>query len=97
MPKKRNYTNAVKYEDSPQQVKNREERNAARRAAAKAGKVHKGDGKDVDHKRMLALGGDNSPSNLRVVSERANRSFPRNPDRSPKNNGKGPVERKRKK
>ena len=44
----------------------------------KAGKVHPGDGKDVDHKKPLAKGGSNAKSNLRVRSESANRSFKRN-------------------
>lgn len=43
----------------------------------KAGKVHKGDGKDVDHIKPLSKGGSASDSNLRVVSAHANRSFAR--------------------
>lgn len=43
----------------------------------KEGKVRKGDGKDVDHKKPLAKGGSNSRSNLRVRSASANRSFAR--------------------
>lgn len=43
----------------------------------KAGKVHKGDGKDVDHTKPLSKGGTNSPSNYRVVSASTNRSFSR--------------------
>lgn len=42
----------------------------------KAGKVHKGDGKDVDHKNSNPK--DNSKGNLRVQSKSKNRSFPRN-------------------
>jgi hypothetical protein len=42
----------------------------------KAGKVSKGDGKDVDHKRGTKAG--NGKSNLRVQSKSTNRSFPRN-------------------
>ena len=38
----------------------------------KAGKVHKGDGKQVDHKVELVRGGNNTDANLRVVSERTN-------------------------
>ena len=41
----------------------------------KAGKVRKGDGKDVDHKNSNPK--DNSKGNLRVQSKSANRSFPR--------------------
>lgn len=44
----------------------------------KAGKVHKGDGKDVDHKKPLSKGGTNSKSNLRAVPASQNRSFSRN-------------------
>lgn len=68
----------AKYNSKPEQIKKRAERNAARREMMKAGKVHKGDGKDVDHKRPLAKGGSNAPSNLRVRSQSANRSFKRN-------------------
>jgi hypothetical protein len=38
----------------------------------KAGRVHKGDGRDVDHKNRQTS--DNSRSNLRVMSRSANRS-----------------------
>ena len=67
----------AKYNSKPEQIKKRAERNAARREMMKAGKVHKGDGKDVDHKRPLAKGGSNASSNLRVRSKSANRSFAR--------------------
>lgn len=67
----------AKYNSKPEQIKNRTARNAARRAMMAAGKVHKGDGKDVDHRKPLAKGGNNSPSNLRVRSKSSNRSFPR--------------------
>ena len=40
----------------------------------KAGKVRKGDGKDVDHKKPLSKGGSNKKSNLRVTSKKKNRS-----------------------
>ena len=49
-------------------------RNTARRQAQKAGKVRKGDGKDIDHKKALRSGGGNSKSNLRVRSASANRA-----------------------
>ena len=39
-----------KYNSSPEQKKRRAERNASRRKMEKAGKVKKGDGKEVDHK-----------------------------------------------
>lgn len=50
-------------------------RKAARRKVAKTGAVKKGDGKDVDHKNGNP--NDNSKKNLRVVSKKVNRSFPR--------------------
>lgn len=58
------------------------EQNKARREMEKAGKVHKGDGKDVDHKQPLSKGGSTSRSNLRVVPASTNRSFSRNKDGS---------------
>lgn len=40
----------------------------------KAGKVHKGDGKEVDHKFPLIRGGGNGTSNFRVLSRHENRT-----------------------
>lgn len=57
-----------------------------RRQMVKEGKVHKGDGKDVDHKKPLSKGGANTKANARVVSASTNRSFPRNSDGSMKRN-----------
>lgn len=73
----RQYTHADKWEDSPEQVKKREERNTARSDAAKAGTVHKGDGMDVDHIKPLDKGGSNAKSNRRIVPASENRSFKR--------------------
>ena len=61
-----------KYNSSPEQKKNRASRNAARRAAEKAGKVRKGDGRDVDHKNMNPR--DNRKSNLQVMDKSKNRA-----------------------
>ena len=61
-----------KYNSSPEQKKNRASRNAARRAAEKAGKVRKGDGRDVDHKNMNPK--DNRKSNLQVMDKSKNRA-----------------------
>jgi hypothetical protein len=58
------------------------EQNKARRMMEKEGKVRKGDGKDVDHKRPLSKGGKTTRSNLRVKSRSSNRSFSRNKDGS---------------
>ena len=72
----RKYANAVKYEAQPEQVKNRSARNAARAKLMKAGKVSKGDGKDVAHVKAFDKGGTNKDG-VRVVSKSANRSFKR--------------------
>jgi hypothetical protein len=63
------------YNARPDQVKKREMRNQARAELAKDGKVKKGDGKDVDHKKMLDGNGTNSKSNLRVVDKTTNRGW----------------------
>lgn len=74
----------AKYQGQPEQIKNRSERNQARSQLSKEGLVHKGDGKDVDHKKPLNKGGSNSRSNLRAVPKSANRSFSRNANGSVK-------------
>lgn len=63
------------YHAKPEQKKNRAQRNAARRELMAQGKVQKGDGKDVDHKRPIRAGGSNSLSNLRVTSKSKNRGW----------------------
>lgn len=75
MAKPRDYKKEYRdYQGKPQQIKNRAKRNAARAEMVKQGKAHKGDGKDVDHKRPLKRGGSNAPSNLRVISKHSNRA-----------------------
>lgn len=63
------------YHASPEQKKRRAQRNAARRAMEREGRVSKGDGKDVDHidgrKRGML---NNSRANLRVMSKSRNRA-----------------------
>lgn len=66
----------AKYNSKPEQKKRRAQRNAARAKMMKAGKVRKGDGKDVAHKDNNT--GNNSRKNLAVQSKAKNRSFPRN-------------------
>jgi len=64
--------------------KKRAQRNKARRMLEREGIVHKGDGKDVDHKKPLSKGGTTVRSNLKVKSASANRSYKRNSDHSVK-------------
>ena len=72
----RNYKREyAKYHKKPKQKKRRAQRNTARRKMAKAGKVRKGDGRDVDHKNRNTA--DNRRKNLRVTSKRKNRSYKR--------------------
>ena len=60
------------YQGRNKQKKDRAQRNKARRQAEKAGRVHKGDGKDVHHK-----GDIKNAKNTRVVPKSTNRSFSR--------------------
>lgn len=76
MTKKRSYAQAVKYEDTPEQVKHREERNRIRAKLMREGKVHKGDGKDVAHKKAMDKGGT-VKDGVRIESASKNRSFKR--------------------
>lgn len=62
------------YHGTPEQRRKRSERNKARRAAEKSGKVRKGDGKEVDHKKPLRKGGTNADG-TRVISGRKNRGW----------------------
>lgn len=78
-PYKKEYLN-----ETPERKKDRAQRNAARRKLMREGKVHKGDGKDVDHATPLSKGGSNGSSNLRVKKASANRSYARNSDHSVK-------------
>ena len=72
MPSKRDYAKEYRdYQGTPEQIKRRAERNAARRKMEAAGRVHKGDGKEVDHKNFNTA--NNSNSNLRVVPRSVNR------------------------
>ena len=72
----RNYSKEYKnYHSKPKQKKRRAQRNSARRKMTKAGKVRKGDGKDVHHRNRNTK--DNRAKNLAVVSKRQNRSFKR--------------------
>lgn len=78
----RNYKREYEtYQGTEQQKKNRAARNAARAKMMKAGKVRKGDGKDVAHVKAFDKGGNNG-TGLRVESKSANRSFARDAKRN---------------
>jgi hypothetical protein len=72
-----------KYHGTEEAKKQRAMRNAARRQAEREGKVKKGDGKEVDHKKALSNGGTNAKSNLRVVDRYTNRSYKRDKNNKP--------------
>ena len=61
------------YNSSPEQKRRRAERNASRAKMERAGKVRKGDGKDVDHKNHNTS--DQSSKNLAVVNRSKNRAM----------------------
>lgn len=82
MKKPRDYQAENEYKSRPDQIKKRVARNKARRMLEREGKVHKGDGKAVDHIKALSKGGANTRSNLRVRDFDSNSSFPRNSDNS---------------
>ncbi len=66
------------YNHRPDIIKNRSERNSARRIMAnKVGKKAI-EGKDIDHKKMVKDGGTNALSNLRIQSPHKNRGWERN-------------------
>jgi hypothetical protein len=71
---KKEYAN---YDGTPAVKKKRAQRNKARRILEREGIVHKGDGKDVDHKRPLSKGGTTTRSNIAAKPKSANRSFKR--------------------
>lgn len=67
------------YHGKPEQIKRRSQRNAANRKAKAAGRIRKGDGKEVDHRGSHRRGSlANVPT--RVVRRAANRR--RQPKRS---------------
>lgn len=76
MPRKepRNYKKEyTDYHGTPEQRANRSARGVARYHAMKAGKVKKGDGKEIDHIKPLSKGGSKKASNTRVVNKITNR------------------------
>ena len=72
-----------KYHASKKAKKQRAARNKARREAEREGKVKKGDGKEVHHKKALSRGGSNAKSNRKIVSRKANRAYRRDAKNRP--------------
>jgi hypothetical protein len=64
-----------KYNARPDIVNRREDNNLARAQMMRAGKVKKGDGKDVAHINALDNGGSTDPKNLKVESAKKNRGW----------------------
>mgnify|MGYP003625179974 CR=1 FL=1 len=70
----RNYRKEYdEFHGKPKQRKARGARNAANSAMRKAGKIKKGDGKDVHHKDHNPM--NNSPGNLTAISSSKNKSM----------------------
>ena len=78
MPSKiRNYAREyAEYQGTPEQIKKRAERNKARAKLVKAGKLHKGDGKDAAHVKAIDKGGS-IKDGVRAEDSNTNRSFKR--------------------
>jgi hypothetical protein len=70
------------YDGTDAVKKKRAQRNKARRMLEREGVVHKGDGKDVDHKTPLSKGGTTVRSNLQAKPASQNRSYKRKSDGS---------------
>ncbi len=80
MTRNRNYSREYQRNHSSQSAKRRRAaRNAARRKMLKAGRVKKGDKKDVHHKDRNPQ--NNSASNISVVSRSRNRKVGESPGR----------------
>lgn len=71
MPTKRNYKQE-RLNETKARKEARKARGRARYAMEKAGRVKKGDGKTVEHKKPLSRGGSNAKSNLATKSNSAN-------------------------
>ena len=59
----------AEYHSTPEQRKNRSERNKARRKLG----LKKGDPREVDHIKPLSKGGTNAKSNLKATTRKINR------------------------
>ena len=65
------------YDARPENVQARENNNKARKMMMDAGRVKKGDGKDVNHKVPQRNGGSTTMKNLNVQSQHKNRGWRR--------------------
>jgi hypothetical protein len=63
------------YQGTPEQIKKRAQRNAARRLMEKSHGKSALSGKDVHHVRAIRHGGGNSPSNLAISTVAKNRGW----------------------
>lgn len=63
------------YGGTPEQIKRRAMRNAARAEMVRRYGRAALEGKEIDHEKMLVHGGTNDPSNLRVSTLKANRNW----------------------
>ena len=94
MPSSPNYVRDIKQETKTAKARGEigghnaphAKRMRARRLLVKKGLVKPNDGKDVDHTVPLSKGDGEGASNLRVVTDNNNRSFPRNKNGSLKKN-----------
>lgn len=69
------------YNKRPEEKEKGVERRRLRRELIREGKVAIGDGKDIDHKKMLDKGGSHGKGNARVTTQEENRSWrARHPD-----------------
>lgn len=72
---KRDYQKEDKREDTPAEVKHREERNKARAYETRRLGAAAVKGKDIAHIKPEAKGGHTTPGNIRVESVAKNRSW----------------------
>lgn len=75
----------AKYNKKPAQLKKRASRNKARAQMIKAGKAHKGDGKDVAHVDGNALHDKPGLKNYKMETKKKNRSYARTKTAGKKN------------
>jgi hypothetical protein len=84
MAKARDYKREYeRYHGTEAAKKDRAQRNAARATMAKAGRVRKGDGKDVGHLTPIDRGGTNAKGNLAVQTRKKNRGYKRDRRNNP--------------